>query len=189
MQCCLFGKSHSFSIAAGNEVWIIAALITVILDSIVVSISACHAEDPGSIPGRGVLLFFLLLLFFPSFLTFLPHLLAFLSPSSPFYLPSSLFYPPFLLPSCFLLSLLTLPPLFFYFVVTLFTLLSLSLLPLPLYFLPFLFTILPSLYSSLPHFIPSPLFPHSKQCRELTLQIAFLTLCTDCTPPDTKKYI
>ena len=24
--------------------------------SIVVSISACHAEDPGSIPGRGVLL-------------------------------------------------------------------------------------------------------------------------------------
>ena len=24
------------------------------LDSIVVSISACHAEDPGSIPGRGV---------------------------------------------------------------------------------------------------------------------------------------
>ena len=26
-----------------------------ILGSIVVSISACHAEDPGSIPGRGVL--------------------------------------------------------------------------------------------------------------------------------------
>ena len=26
-----------------------------IRDSIVVSISACHAEDPGSIPGRGVL--------------------------------------------------------------------------------------------------------------------------------------
>ena len=25
-----------------------------IRDSIVVSISACHAEDPGSIPGRGV---------------------------------------------------------------------------------------------------------------------------------------
>jgi hypothetical protein len=25
--------------------------------SIVVSISACHAEDPGSIPGRGVLRF------------------------------------------------------------------------------------------------------------------------------------
>ena len=27
-----------------------------IRDSIVVSISACHAEDPGSIPGRGVML-------------------------------------------------------------------------------------------------------------------------------------
>ena len=26
-----------------------------VLGSIVVSISACHAEDPGSIPGRGVL--------------------------------------------------------------------------------------------------------------------------------------
>ena len=25
-------------------------------DSVVVSISACHADDPGSIPGRGVLL-------------------------------------------------------------------------------------------------------------------------------------
>ena len=29
-----------------------------IRDSIVVSISACHAEDPGSIPGRGVSFFF-----------------------------------------------------------------------------------------------------------------------------------
>ena len=28
------------------------------LGSIVVSISACHAEDPGSIPGRGVRIFF-----------------------------------------------------------------------------------------------------------------------------------
>ena len=28
-------------------------------DSIVVSISACHADDPGSIPGRGVFSFFL----------------------------------------------------------------------------------------------------------------------------------
>ena len=28
-----------------------------ILDSIVVSISACHADDPGSIPGRGVFFF------------------------------------------------------------------------------------------------------------------------------------
>ncbi len=29
-------------------------------DSIVVSISACHVEDPGSIPGRGASLFGLL---------------------------------------------------------------------------------------------------------------------------------
>ena len=29
-----------------------------IRDSIVVSISACHAEDPGSIPGRGIYFFF-----------------------------------------------------------------------------------------------------------------------------------
>ena len=35
-----------------------------ILDSIVVSISACHAEDPGSIPGRGVLTFFFSFSFF-----------------------------------------------------------------------------------------------------------------------------
>ena len=34
-----------------------------ILDSIVVSISACHADDPGSIPGRGV--------FCPTFLALL----------------------------------------------------------------------------------------------------------------------
>ena len=27
--------------------------VTAIRDSIVVSISACHADDPGSIPGRG----------------------------------------------------------------------------------------------------------------------------------------
>ena len=29
-----------------------------IRESIVVSISACHAEDPDSVPGRGVSLFF-----------------------------------------------------------------------------------------------------------------------------------
>ena len=29
-------------------------------DSIVVSISACHVEDPGSIPGRGAETFFFL---------------------------------------------------------------------------------------------------------------------------------
>ena len=34
------------------------ALLADFLGSIVVSISACHAEDPGSIPGRGVLFFF-----------------------------------------------------------------------------------------------------------------------------------
>ncbi len=28
-------------------------MLCAVLDSIVVSISACHAEDPGSIPGRG----------------------------------------------------------------------------------------------------------------------------------------
>ena len=28
-------------------------IVYVVLGSIVVSISACHAEDPGSIPGRG----------------------------------------------------------------------------------------------------------------------------------------
>ncbi len=27
--------------------------VRLFLDSIVVSISACHADDPGSIPGRG----------------------------------------------------------------------------------------------------------------------------------------
>ncbi len=35
-----------------------------VLGSIVVSISACHAEDPGSIPGRGVSFFFALSFFF-----------------------------------------------------------------------------------------------------------------------------
>ena len=29
----------------------------VILDSLVVRISACHVEGPGSIPGRGVYIF------------------------------------------------------------------------------------------------------------------------------------
>ena len=32
---------------------------SVFRDSIVVSISACHADDPGSIPGRGVFYFLL----------------------------------------------------------------------------------------------------------------------------------
>ena len=39
-----------------------------ILGSIVVSISACHVEDPGSIPGRGAFFFFFLnLIFFGQF--------------------------------------------------------------------------------------------------------------------------
>ena len=42
-----------------------------VLGSIVVSILACHARDPGSIPGRGAFLFFLLYLFqrFSAFFT------------------------------------------------------------------------------------------------------------------------
>ena len=39
-----FSISHTFAPASA---------ISQIRDSIVVSISACHAEDPGSIPGRG----------------------------------------------------------------------------------------------------------------------------------------
>ena len=35
-----------------------ARLYQEILGSIVVSMSACHADDPGSIPGRGVRFFF-----------------------------------------------------------------------------------------------------------------------------------
>ena len=37
---------------------------TEFLGSIVVSISACHAEDPGSIPGRGGFFIFLSQTFF-----------------------------------------------------------------------------------------------------------------------------
>ena len=38
----------------------VTTLLSVYLrDSIVVSISACHADDPGSIPGRGVKVFVL----------------------------------------------------------------------------------------------------------------------------------
>ena len=35
----------------------IAYLIQIVLDSLVVRISACHVEGPGSIPGRGDTLF------------------------------------------------------------------------------------------------------------------------------------
>ena len=41
-------KHHTITLGNENKE------ITVVLGSIVVSISACHAEDPGSIPGRGV---------------------------------------------------------------------------------------------------------------------------------------
>ena len=41
---------------------IFIAIVCVVLGSIVVSISACHAEDPGSIPGWGVQIFFFFLL-------------------------------------------------------------------------------------------------------------------------------
>ena len=37
---------------------ILSASVYPFLGSIVVSISACHAEDPGSIPGRGGMNFF-----------------------------------------------------------------------------------------------------------------------------------
>ena len=48
--------SHSVAILSVHAcTWDCTALfIHVVLGSIVVSISACHAEDPGSIPGRGV---------------------------------------------------------------------------------------------------------------------------------------
>ena len=36
-------------------------------DSIVISISACHADDPGSIPGRGDFIFEAFQYFFRSF--------------------------------------------------------------------------------------------------------------------------
>ena len=39
----------------------IVPIHSTILDSLVVRISACHVEGPGSIPGRGVKLFFFFL--------------------------------------------------------------------------------------------------------------------------------
>ena len=39
--------------------WSVIRSTLQILDSIVASIPACHAGDPGSIPGRGVLIFVL----------------------------------------------------------------------------------------------------------------------------------
>ena len=54
-KCGLVCNAHecaSFSRIAIVYVFV-NQLFHVVLDSIVVSISACHAEDPGSIPGRG----------------------------------------------------------------------------------------------------------------------------------------
>ena len=47
---CRNGEDNSFAI------WLRTVEHLPIRGSIVVSISACHAEDPGSIPGRGVCL-------------------------------------------------------------------------------------------------------------------------------------
>ena len=37
-----------------HDIFLICKFNFILRGSIVVSISACHAEDPGSIPGRGV---------------------------------------------------------------------------------------------------------------------------------------
>ena len=50
-SCDAGGQSVNYLTAA--EMYKNDSLIQ-IRDSIVVSISACHAEDPGSIPGRGI---------------------------------------------------------------------------------------------------------------------------------------
>ena len=42
--------------ASSNAIIVSSLSDDQIRGSIVVSISACHAEDPGSIPGRGILL-------------------------------------------------------------------------------------------------------------------------------------
>ena len=42
------------NICLGRHITIIVRDALLICGSIVVSISACHAEDPGSIPGRGI---------------------------------------------------------------------------------------------------------------------------------------
>ena len=40
-------------LAHSAQALLLRAVVTHLRGSIVVSISACHAEDPGSIPGRG----------------------------------------------------------------------------------------------------------------------------------------
>ena len=58
----LFGSETLFPVWNDNRAQLVAS--TEFLGSIVVSISACHAEDPGSIPGRGALFIFLSQTFF-----------------------------------------------------------------------------------------------------------------------------
>ena len=50
---------------------ILEPIMSEVLGSIVVSIPACHAGDPGSIPGRGAFFFFFF--FFFSFSSFYAH--------------------------------------------------------------------------------------------------------------------
>ena len=50
------GEYRLSSVSVGPYAGVSQLLQDVIRDSIGVSISACHAEDPGSIPGRGVFL-------------------------------------------------------------------------------------------------------------------------------------
>ena len=45
----LFGRRISNRVVVGE----VGGVMSDFRDSIVVSISACHADDPGSIPGRG----------------------------------------------------------------------------------------------------------------------------------------
>ena len=47
-----YGKSNRYDVVGNYSV--LNCSTCQFLGSIVVSISACHAEDPGSIPGRGV---------------------------------------------------------------------------------------------------------------------------------------
>ena len=49
------GEYRLSPVSVGPYAGVSQLLQDVIRDSIGVSISACHAEDPGSIPGRGVI--------------------------------------------------------------------------------------------------------------------------------------
>ena len=48
-----FDLSSKFIVDRSNEIGKLAPVIQQFLDSLVVRISACHVEGPGSIPGRG----------------------------------------------------------------------------------------------------------------------------------------